>query len=86
MSMNGYFLNWLNACSSLSVVLNSTAGVLLEDICRGCFKGRPSERMAYVIVKGSILVLGVLSMILLVVVAQLGGILEVRCFFHIIYI
>lgn len=59
-------------------MLNSTAGVLLEDICRGCFKGKPSERTAYVIVKGSILVLGVLSMILLVVVAQLGGILEVR--------
>lgn len=58
-------------------MLNSTAGVLLEDICRGCFKGQPSERTAYVIVKGSILVLGVVSMILLIVVAQLGGILEV---------
>lgn len=35
------------------------------------------------IVKGSVLVLGVVSMILLVVVAQLGGILEVRCPFAI---
>lgn len=58
-------------------MLNSTAGVLLEDICRGCFKGQPSERKASVIVKSSILVLGVVSMILLVVVSQLGGILEV---------
>lgn len=64
--------------SSLSVVLNSTAGVLLEDIFKGCFKGRPSEASASMIVKGSILVLGCLAMILLMVVDKLGGILEVR--------
>lgn len=34
--------------------------------------------MAYMIVKGSVLVLGIISMILLVAVAHLGGILEVR--------
>lgn len=63
------------------MVLNSTAGVLLEDICRGCFKGRPSEKTAYLIVKGSILVLGALSMVFLFVVEKLGGILEVSRIF-----
>lgn len=65
------------AYSSLSVVLNSTAGVLLEDICKGCFKTRPSEKRAALIVKGSILILGCLAMVFLFVVEKLGGILEV---------
>lgn len=65
------------ALSSLSVILNSTAGVILEDICRGCFKRQPSERVSYYIVKGSILVLGALSIILMLIVERLGGILEV---------
>lgn len=63
--------------SSLSVVLNSTAGVLLEDIFKGCFKGRPSEAAASIIVKSSILILGCMAMVLLLVVDKLGGILEV---------
>ena len=67
------------ALSSLSVVLNSTAGVLLEDICKGCFKSRPSEKSAAIIVKGSILILGCLAMVFLLVVERLGGILEVSC-------
>lgn len=65
------------ALSSLSVILNSTAGVILEDICRGCFKLQPSERVSYFIVKGSILILGALSIILMLIVERLGGILEV---------
>lgn len=63
--------------SSLSVVLNSTAGVLLEDICRGCFKGKPSDKAANLIVKSSIVILGALSMVFLLLVEKLGGILEV---------
>ncbi|XP_055296157.1 sodium-coupled monocarboxylate transporter 2-like isoform X2 [Sitodiplosis mosellana] len=65
------------ALSSLSVILNSTAGVLLEDICRGCFKSKPSEKASTAIVKGSVLVLGALSMVFLLIVEKLGGILEV---------
>lgn len=65
------------ALSSLSVILNSTAGVLLEDICRGCFKIQPSERASNAIVKGSVLVLGALSLVFMFVVEKLGGILEV---------
>lgn len=65
------------AFSSLSVILNSTAGVLLEDICRGCFKSQPSEKASNAIVKGSVLALGALSFLFLLIVEKLGGILEV---------
>lgn len=68
---------FFNTRSSLSVVLNSTAGVLLEDICRGCLKRNPSEKAANFIVKSSIIILGILSMVFLCVVEKLGGILEV---------
>lgn len=61
----------------MSVVLNSTAGVLLEDIFRGCLKRDPSEKSANFIVKSSIIILGILSLVFLFVVERLGGILEV---------
>jgi sodium-coupled monocarboxylate transporter 8/12 len=65
------------ALSSLSVVLNSTAAVLLEDILKGCFKRQPSERTAAIFVKSSILVLGAMTMGFLFIVEKLGGILGV---------
>lgn len=65
------------ALSSLSVVLNSTAAVLLEDILKGCFKRKPSERVAAIFVKSSILFLGAATMGFLFIVEKLGGILGV---------
>jgi len=65
------------ALSSLSVVLNSTAAVLLEDILKGCFKRKPSEKAAAIFVKSSILVLGGVAMGFLFIVEKLGGILGV---------
>lgn len=65
------------ALSSLSVVLNSTAAVLLEDILKGCFKYQPSEKAAAIFVKSSILVLGAAAMGFLFIVEKLGGILGV---------
>lgn len=65
------------ALSSLSVVLNSTAAVLLEDILKGCFKRKPSEKVAALFVKGSILFLGAATMGFLFIVEKLGGILSV---------
>lgn len=59
------------------MVLNSTAAVILEDIYKGCFHGEPTDRAAAFIVKGSILILGVIAMILLFVIEKLGGILVV---------
>lgn len=63
--------------SSLSVFYNSTSLVILEDIVRGCFKMRPSERMSNIIVKSSIIVMGLLSIALALVLEQLSGILSV---------
>ncbi|KAH8240998.1 hypothetical protein KR026_010051, partial [Drosophila bipectinata] len=63
--------------SSLSVYYNSTSLVILEDIFRGCFKMRPSERKSNIIVKSSIIVIGVLSMALSLVLEKLSGILSV---------
>ncbi|CRL01594.1 CLUMA_CG014432, isoform A [Clunio marinus] len=65
------------ALSSLSVILNSTAAVLLEDILKGCFRVRPSEKAAAIFVKGSILVLGAAALGFIFVVEKLGGILGV---------
>ncbi|XP_070495286.1 sodium-coupled monocarboxylate transporter 2 [Chironomus tepperi] len=65
------------ALSSLSVVLNSTAAVLLEDILKGCLKMRPSEKAAAIFVKLSILILGGITMGFLFIVEKLGGILGV---------
>lgn len=65
------------ALSSLSVVLNSTAAVLLEDIVKGAFKLQLSERSAAIFVKVSILVLGAIAMGFLFVVDKMGGILGV---------
>jgi solute carrier family 5 (sodium-coupled monocarboxylate transporter), member 8/12 len=65
------------ALSSLSVVLNSTAAVLLEDILKGCFNRKPSERVAAIFVKSSILFLGAVTMGFLFIVEKLGGILGV---------
>lgn len=65
------------ALSSLSVILNSTAGVLLEDILKGTFKCSPSEKVAGIFVKTSIFFLGAMALGLVFLVERLGGILSV---------
>lgn len=65
------------ALSSLSVVLNSTAAVLLEDIVKGALKLQLSERSAAIFVKVSIFVLGAIAMGCLFVVDKMDGILGV---------
>lgn len=65
------------AMSSLSVVLNSTSAVLLEDILKGCFNVKLSERSAGLFVKSCILVLGAIAMGFLFIVEKLGGIFSV---------
>ena len=65
------------ALSTLSVILNSVAGVLLEDILKGCLKKKPSEMFANIFVKSSIAILGAATIALLFVVEKLGGVLSV---------
>lgn len=66
------------ALSSLSVVLNSTAAVILEDILKGCFGWRHmSQRKESFVVKSTVAVLGVVAMLLMFVVERMGGVLVV---------
>lgn len=65
------------ALSSLSVVLNSTSAVLLEDILKGLFRVNPSPRVANLFVRGSVVVLGLAAMGCLFIIEKLGGILSV---------
>lgn len=69
------------ALSSLSVVLNSTALVIQEDIVKGCFKKKLSPKAANILVKSSILTLGIIGMVLIFVLEHLSGILSVATSF-----
>ncbi|XP_050077278.1 sodium-coupled monocarboxylate transporter 1-like [Anopheles maculipalpis] len=65
------------ALSSLSVILNTTSGVLLEDILKGLFRITPSSFVANLVVRGSVVVLGLAAMGCLFIVDKLDGILIV---------
>ncbi|XP_013104251.1 sodium-coupled monocarboxylate transporter 2 isoform X2 [Stomoxys calcitrans] len=65
------------ALSSLSVVLNSTALVVLEDIVKGCFRCKLSEKSSAILVKTCIVVLGGIAVSLVFVLEKLSGILSV---------
>ncbi|XP_075152070.1 sodium/solute co-transporter-like 5A11 isoform X2 [Haematobia irritans] len=65
------------ALSSLSVVLNSTALVFLEDIVKGCFRFKLTEKSSAIIVKTCIIVLGGVAVSLVFVLEKLSGILSV---------
>lgn len=65
------------ALSSLSVVLNSTALVVLEDIVKGCFRFQLSEKSSSIVVKTCIVVLGCIAVSLVFVLEKLSGILSV---------
>jgi len=77
--MSGLFIAGIfgAALSSLSVVLNSTSLVILEDIVRGCFKMQPSERASTILVKSTVIVLGLVALSLVFVLEQLSGILSI---------
>lgn len=63
------------ALSSLSVVLNSTSAVFLEDFIKGCLRMNLTERTAAVVVKSVVLLLGTLAMAFLFVVEHMGAVL-----------
>lgn len=63
------------ALSSLSVVMNSTATVILQDVIRGLFGLKPSDRTAIVFAKLCTLGLGLLALASLLWVEKLGGVL-----------
>lgn len=64
------------ALSSLSTGLNAMSAVVLEDFCKPFMKGDISERKSKYIMRGTVLVLGVLSVALVYVVQHLGAVLQ----------
>lgn len=65
------------ALSSLSVALNSTSTVFLEDFVKGCLKMKLSEKTATLLVKTVTIVLGIIGVACLYVVEHMGGVLAV---------
>ncbi|KAF5300336.1 hypothetical protein FQA39_LY11193 [Lamprigera yunnana] len=63
------------ALSSLSVVLNSTSAVVLEDFVKGCLRIQLQEKTATLLVKIVTLILGAMSMGFIFIVERMGGIL-----------
>lgn len=63
------------ALSSLSVVLNSTATVILQDVVRGLFGLKPGDKTATIFAKFCTLFLGLLALASLLWVEKLNGVL-----------
>ncbi|XP_044779856.1 sodium-coupled monocarboxylate transporter 1 isoform X4 [Drosophila simulans] len=63
--------------SSLSVFLNSTSLVILQDIVRGCFKMQPGETASAIIVKATILIMGLLVFGAVLLLEKVSGILSI---------
>ncbi|CRL02233.1 CLUMA_CG015346, isoform A [Clunio marinus] len=64
------------ALSTLSSNLNSMAAVALEDYFKPVFKNKISETMSGFVMRGTVLIIGVLSVALVYVVQHLGSVLE----------
>lgn len=64
----------------MSVVLNSSATVVLEDIIRGLFGRRPNSKYATLIARGTAAILGVSSLGALFLIERLSGVLSVSFF------
>ena len=64
------------ALSSLSTGLNAMSAVVLEDFCKPFMKGNISERKSKYIMRGTVLVLGVVSVALVYVVQHMGSVLQ----------
>lgn len=62
--------------SSLSTALNSAAAVVLEDFCKPNTKKVLTERQTALIMRGTVFVLGTISVALVSVVQKLGGVLQ----------
>ncbi|KAH8356345.1 hypothetical protein KR084_004694, partial [Drosophila pseudotakahashii] len=63
--------------SSLSSCFNTISLVFLEDIVRGLFKMQPSERVATILIKSSIIFQGVFTFLLVFLLQYLRGVLSV---------
>jgi len=64
------------ALSSLSTGLNAMSAVVLEDFCKPFMKNGVSERASKYIMRGTVLVLGIVSVGLVYIVQHLGAVLQ----------
>lgn len=64
------------ALSSLSTGLNAMSAVVLEDFCKPFMKNGISERMSLYVMRGTVLILGILSVALVYVVQHMGSVLQ----------
>ncbi|KAG5681247.1 hypothetical protein PVAND_010698 [Polypedilum vanderplanki] len=64
------------ALSSLSTALNSFSAVVLEDFCKPFAKDGVSERTSAIIMRMTVLVVGVMSVALVYVVQHMGSVLQ----------
>lgn len=62
--------------SSLSTALNAMSAVVLEDFCKPFVKEKLSDRASMLIMRGTVLILGILSVALVYIVQHLGAILQ----------
>lgn len=64
--------------SSLSTGLNSMAAVVLEDFYKTCFKKKLTDEQTYILMKSSVVVLGVICVVLVFLVEKMGAVLQVN--------
>lgn len=64
------------ALSSLSTGLNAMSAVVLEDFCKPFMKNGISERTSNFVMRGTVLVLGIVSVALVYVVQHMGSVLQ----------
>ncbi|XP_065162813.1 sodium-coupled monocarboxylate transporter 1-like [Atheta coriaria] len=64
------------ALSSLSTGLNSMAAVVLEDFYKTCFKKKLTDEQTYILMKSSVVVLGVICVVLVFLVEKMGAVLQ----------
>lgn len=62
--------------SSLSTALNSFAAVVLEDFCKPYMNNEPSEKMSAIIMRATVLIVGVITVALVYVVQHMGSVLQ----------
>ena len=62
--------------SSLSTALNSFAAVVLEDFCKPYMKNEMSEKTSGIIMRATVLIVGVITVALVYVVQHMGSVLQ----------
>ncbi|XP_070494075.1 sodium-coupled monocarboxylate transporter 1-like [Chironomus tepperi] len=62
--------------SSLSTALNSFSAVVLEDFCKPYMKNEISEKMSAIIMRATVLIVGIIAVALVYVVQHMGSVLQ----------